>query len=93
MIAAEAGERISALYARFLQALRIRGFDGEIAPDYASRTVLSTDNSIYQRLPQAVVFPRHSQDLERLTKLAAEMLYREVVLTPAAAAPVPTANR
>ena len=82
MIAAEAGERISALYARFLQALRIRGFDGEIAPDYASRTVLSTDNSIYQRLPQAVVFPRHSQDLERLTKLAAEMLYREVVLTP-----------
>ncbi|MGO2393667.1 MAG: hypothetical protein ACTH69_16440 [Halomonas sp.] len=42
MIAAEAGERISALHARFLQALRIRGFDGEIAPDYASRTVLAT---------------------------------------------------
>ncbi|MBE0465579.1 FAD-binding oxidoreductase, partial [Halomonas colorata] len=67
---------------RFLEALKTRGFDGEIAPDYAQRTVLATDNSIYQRLPQAVVFPRHAEDLERLAKLAAEMPYREVVLTP-----------
>ncbi|MDN7132282.1 hypothetical protein JNO04_07935 [Halomonas sp. MC140] len=45
MIAAEAGGRISASYARFLQALRIRGFDGEISPDYAIRTVLATGYS------------------------------------------------
>ncbi|MGP8289312.1 D-2-hydroxyglutarate dehydrogenase YdiJ [Vreelandella zhanjiangensis] len=82
MIAIEAGEGVSALYRRFLEALKTRGFDGEIAPDYAQRTVLATDNSIYQRLPQAVVFPRHAEDLERLAKLAAEMPYREVVLTP-----------
>ncbi|NPT32890.1 D-2-hydroxyglutarate dehydrogenase YdiJ, partial [Vreelandella venusta] len=58
------------------------GFEGEIAPDYANRTVLATDNSIYQRLPQAAVFPKHAEDLERLAKLAAELPHRDVVLTP-----------
>ncbi|WP_193057122.1 FAD-binding oxidoreductase, partial [Halomonas citrativorans] len=82
MIAMEAGEGVSAVYLRFLEALKTRGFDGEIAPDYAHRTVLATDNSIYQRLPQAAVFPRHAEDLECLAKLAAEAPYREVVLTP-----------
>uniref|UniRef100_UPI0023AECE0F hypothetical protein n=1 Tax=Halomonas elongata TaxID=2746 RepID=UPI0023AECE0F len=45
-------------YRAFLEALRETGFAGEIAPDYANRTVLATDNSIYQRLPQAVLYPR-----------------------------------
>ncbi|MGP9643793.1 MULTISPECIES: D-2-hydroxyglutarate dehydrogenase YdiJ [unclassified Halomonas] len=75
-------ERLASHYLRFLEALKTRGFDGEIAPDYAHRTVLATDNSIYQRLPQAAVFPRHAEDLECLAKLAAEVPYREVVLTP-----------
>ncbi|WP_133066817.1 FAD-binding oxidoreductase, partial [Vreelandella nigrificans] len=69
-------------YAVFLEALRARGFEGEIAPDYANRTVLATDNSIYQRLPQAAVFPKHADDLERLAKLAAELPHRDIVLTP-----------
>ncbi|MDQ7731776.1 FAD-binding and (Fe-S)-binding domain-containing protein [Halomonas sp. SpR1] len=69
-------------YVAFLEALRARGFEGEIAPDYANRTVLATDNSIYQRLPQAVVFPKHAADLERLAKLAAELPHRDILLTP-----------
>ncbi|MCS2608969.1 D-2-hydroxyglutarate dehydrogenase YdiJ [Halomonas dongshanensis] len=69
-------------YVRFLEALRARGFEGDIAPDYASRTVLATDNSIYQRLPQAALYPRHAEDLERIAKLAAETIHRDVVLTP-----------
>ncbi|MGV2933371.1 FAD-binding oxidoreductase, partial [Vreelandella venusta] len=75
-------KRLSTHYVRFLDALRARGFEGEIAPDYANRTVLATDNSIYQRLPQAAVFPKHAEDLERLAKLAAELPHRDVVLTP-----------
>src|SRR5690554_7689825 len=59
-------------YLRFLEALKMTDFAGEIAPDYANRTVLATDNSIYQRLPQAVVYPRHVEDLERIARLAAE---------------------
>ncbi|WP_447528275.1 D-2-hydroxyglutarate dehydrogenase YdiJ [Vreelandella sp. TE19] len=72
----------AAPYLRFLEALRARGFEGEITPDYANRTVLATDNSIYQRLPQAAVYPRHAEDLERLAKLAFEMPYRDIALTP-----------
>src|SRR5690554_2685662 len=69
-------------YLRFLKALKTAGFTGEIAPDYADRTVLATDNSIYQRLPQAVVYPRHAEDLKRIARLATEPAHRQVVLTP-----------
>jgi FAD/FMN-containing dehydrogenase/Fe-S oxidoreductase len=75
-------ERVSSDYVRFLEALKASGFDGEIAPDYAHRTVLATDNSIYQRLPQAAVFPKHAEDLVRLAKLAAQVPHRNVALTP-----------
>ncbi|EHA14027.1 FAD-binding and (Fe-S)-binding domain-containing protein [Halomonas sp. HAL1] len=75
-------ERLGNSYVRFLQALKTRGFEGEIAPDYANRTVLATDNSIYQRLPQAAVYPKHAEDLERITRLAAQTSHRGIVLTP-----------
>ncbi|WP_336274286.1 D-2-hydroxyglutarate dehydrogenase YdiJ [Vreelandella indica] len=75
-------ERLGNSYLRFLQALKTRGFEGEIAPDYANRTVLATDNSIYQRLPQAAVYPKHAEDLERLSRLAAQTSHRGIVLTP-----------
>ncbi|WP_168016455.1 FAD-binding and (Fe-S)-binding domain-containing protein [Halomonas salinarum] len=74
--------RLDADYLRFLKALRAEGFDGEIAPDYANRTVLATDNSIYQRLPQAVLYPRHGEDLVRIARLAGQRGYRRVALTP-----------
>ncbi|NIC08081.1 D-2-hydroxyglutarate dehydrogenase YdiJ [Billgrantia bachuensis] len=73
---------LGAHYLRFLEALKATGFEGEIAPDYASRTVLATDNSIYQRLPQAALFPRHAADLERIARLAGDAAHRQVVLTP-----------
>lgn len=73
---------VQALYLTFLQALKATGFTGDIAPDYASRTIMATDNSIYQVLPQGVVFPRTIEDLERLTKLASRPEFREVVLSP-----------
>ncbi|AMC99988.1 FAD-binding and (Fe-S)-binding domain-containing protein [Halomonas chromatireducens] len=73
---------LDARYLRFLDVLKARGFEGDIAPDYASRTVQATDNSIYQRLPQAVLFPRHAADLELIARLAGEAAHRQVVLTP-----------
>ncbi|TLF45969.1 FAD-binding oxidoreductase [Halomonas urmiana] len=73
---------LDARYLRFLEALKAEGFEGEITPDYASRTVLATDNSIYQRLPQAVLSPKHGADLQRIARLAGREAHREVVLTP-----------
>jgi FAD/FMN-containing dehydrogenase/Fe-S oxidoreductase len=74
--------RLDADYLRFIEALRDDGFEGEISPDYASRSVLATDNSIYQRLPQAVLYPRHAEDLTRIARLAGQEAHRKVVLTP-----------
>ncbi|HMW49953.1 MAG TPA: hypothetical protein PKC70_16765, partial [Cellvibrionaceae bacterium] len=48
---------LDALTEKFLHTLAALGFKGDIHSDYASRTVLATDNSIYQVLPQAVLYP------------------------------------
>lgn len=68
--------------ADFLTALRASGFEGEIDRTQASRTVLSTDNSIYQRYPKAVLFPRHAADVRKVAALMARDAYRHVVVTP-----------
>lgn len=72
----------AAPYLAFLDALRGAGFRGEIARDHASRTVLATDNSIYQRLPQSAVFPLDAEDVQVLARVAAEPTHRSVRLTP-----------
>lgn len=72
----------ASIYRDFLQTLADEGFAGDISARYADRVVLSTDNSIYQRLPQAVVFPRHASDVALLARLAAQPSYRRIVLTP-----------
>ncbi|TDB01189.1 FAD-binding and (Fe-S)-binding domain-containing protein [Halomonas marinisediminis] len=83
MIARLAGDTsLTRHYRDFLYALREAGFAGDIAPDYANRTVLATDNSIYQRLPQAVLYPRDAEDLERIARLAGREAHRDVALAP-----------
>ncbi|SDS22307.1 FAD/FMN-containing dehydrogenase [Halopseudomonas litoralis] len=72
--------RLARDYHRFLQQLRQAGFRGEITPDYAMRTVLATDNSIYQRLPQAAVFPMDVADVGCLARLAVRTEFRGIVL-------------
>ena len=64
----------------FLSALRQQGFEGEIGTSHDTRLVHATDNSIYQRHPQAVVFPRHRQDLLLLARLAGQPVWKQVVL-------------
>lgn len=69
-------------YHSFLKELRSTGFRGEITPDYATRMVLATDNSIYQRLSQAAVFPLDTADVMRLARLAGRAEFRTIVVTP-----------
>jgi len=65
----------------FLQALKAAGFSGDMTDDYASRTVLATDNSIYQRWPQAIIAPRCAQDVVLAAKLLDQPEYRQISLT------------
>ena len=65
----------------FLGALRSRGFSGDLADDLATRVVGSTDNSIYQILPQAIVYPRTRDDVVMLMQTAAEAGFAGLTLT------------
>lgn len=71
---------ISPLVQRFLSELR-PNFKGDMATDESTRLVFSTDNSIYQRIPQAIIFPKDISDLQALAKLAQQDSFKKVVLT------------
>jgi len=70
------------LYSRFLEELRAAGFSGDITVSDADRTVLATDNSVYQVPPQAIIFPRAAVDVVLTMQLAAEPRFHAIVLTP-----------
>lgn len=70
------------LYHDFADQLAQQGFTGDIELDYGTRTVLATDNSIYQIVPQGLLYPRSTADLSLLLQLASQERYRSVVLSP-----------
>ncbi|MDX2051904.1 MAG: FAD-binding and (Fe-S)-binding domain-containing protein [Polyangiaceae bacterium] len=74
--------RVPQHYQAFLADLRASGFSGEISTDYATRLTAATDNSVYQVLPIAVVFPKDRPDVERLLKLAHQEKHRAVKVSP-----------
>ncbi|GLS25689.1 FAD-binding and (Fe-S)-binding domain-containing protein [Marinibactrum halimedae] len=69
-------------YLAFIEALKACGFEGDMNPDYANRTVLATDNSIYQVLPQGVIYPKSIDDLIRLVELVSMKQFHDIVLSP-----------
>ena len=66
----------------FLDALKAQGFTGDTATSYADRLLMSTDNSIYQLLPDAVLFPRSTADVALIARVAGEERFCELVFTP-----------
>lgn len=70
------------LYLAFIEQLKNQGFSGDICPDYANRVVHSTDNSIYQLLPQGVLYPANSEDLMLIARLSSEPRFHRVGLSP-----------
>ena len=66
----------------FLEQLRVNGFSGDIESQYSSRLAVSTDNSVYQQLPQAVIHPKTTQDVVLIGKLAVEPQYERVTFSP-----------
>ncbi|WP_064693240.1 D-2-hydroxyglutarate dehydrogenase YdiJ [Rhizobium aegyptiacum] len=66
------------LFERLIEA----GFAGDIETGAASRTVFSTDNSIYQLEPTGIVFPRGVEDLQLLASVLAEPTFRGIRIAP-----------
>jgi FAD/FMN-containing dehydrogenase/Fe-S oxidoreductase len=65
-------ETIESDYSAFLAALKKTSFSGDINLSYGSRLAVSTDNSIYQQLPQAVLLPKSVEDLSLVGQTAAQ---------------------
>ena len=59
----------------FLAELRQSSFSGDIQHDYGTRLITSTDNSIYQVLPQADVFPKNAGAIEAVLLLTAQQKF------------------
>ena len=66
----------------FLEALKQNGFNGDTATSYADRLTMATDNSIYQLLPDAVVFPRSTADVALIARLAGEERFNTLTFSP-----------
>ncbi len=66
----------------YLTELVNQHFSGEIASHYADRLSLATDNSVYQQIPQAILFPKSISDVVILTKLAQKPEYQHLTFTP-----------
>ena len=66
----------------FLDALEKSGFAGEISPHQADRLIASTDNSIYQLLPQGVLYPKHEDDLKAIFMLAGQAKFKHIYFAP-----------
>ncbi|MEG3130137.1 FAD-binding and (Fe-S)-binding domain-containing protein [Pantoea cypripedii] len=66
----------------FLQSLKEQGFTGDTATSYADRLSLATDNSIYQLLPDAALFPRSTADVALIARLAGDERFTSLVFTP-----------
>ncbi len=66
----------------FLSALRHTAFSGDIRSDWAARIVWSTDNSIYQLIPDAVIFPKSTQDLITVGQLLSQSEFRNITISP-----------
>lgn len=67
---------------RFLNALKNSEFCGEIRADYAARLLGATDNSIYQVMPQAVVYPKVAHDLNVIAELGSRADFQGISFAP-----------
>ena len=67
---------------KYLELLKEQSFCGDIATNYGDRLSLATDNSVYQMLPQAILFPKDLADIVRITKLASKAEFQSLTFTP-----------
>lgn len=74
--------RSDSLYQRFLLELEQQGFAGDIENTYGQRLIAATDNSIYQRLPQGVVYPRTTAAVQLIFQLAQLDEFRPIRFAP-----------
>ncbi|MCL1067966.1 FAD-binding oxidoreductase [Shewanella olleyana] len=74
-------QTLEPIYLSFLDALEASSFAGEIDKRYSARLIQATDNSVYQFLPQAVIYPFNQTDVELVLTLASDPKYKQVTFS------------
>ena len=73
---------VSKSYLSYLKALPDHGFGGDVEYGYGARLAVSTDNSVYQNMPQGVIFPRGTDDLHVALTLAKSPEFSALTFSP-----------
>ncbi len=69
-------------YLEYLSELERSHFSGDVDKRYNARVVQSTDNSVYQFLPQAIIYPKSQADIQVALQLANEDKYKAINFSP-----------
>lgn len=64
-----------------VEALGEAGFLGEVETDRSLRAAMSTDNSVYQIMPDVIAAPREAMDVVRVLRVLAAPAFETVALT------------
>jgi FAD/FMN-containing dehydrogenase/Fe-S oxidoreductase len=75
-------QTMDVLYQDYIEALKTASFNGEIRTDYAARLAVATDNSVYQVVPQAVIFPKTIHDIATALQLTQKKEFQEIQFAP-----------
>ena len=70
------------LVANYLNTIKNQGFTGDTDASYATRLTASTDNSIYQQLPQGVIFPKTEKDIQVALQIASQDPFLSLTFGP-----------
>ena len=68
--------------ANYLSTIKNQGFTGDTDASYATRITASTDNSIYQELPQGVIFPKTEKDIQLALQTASRDPFLSLTFGP-----------
>ena len=69
---------VSELSQTYLTSLQKLGFQGDIDTSLSARLVHAVDNSIYQLIPQAVVYPANTADVQMVMRLGSSQKFQHV---------------
>tara|TARA_B100001094_G_scaffold333354_1_gene411024 strand:+ start:1513 stop:4596 length:3084 start_codon:yes stop_codon:yes gene_type:complete len=69
------------VYQSYFDQLANTAFQGDIDTSYSARLTHAVDNSIYQFVPQAVVYPKNQQDIQLMLQLASQEKFAEIHFT------------
>ncbi len=72
----------SELVVSYLKTITNKGFSGDTDATYGTRLTAATDNSIYQQIPQGVIFPKSEKDIQIALQTAAQDPFLSLTFGP-----------